>query len=387
MSDIQMPSDDQLTKGRISKSVYLPGLNGLRAIAALAVLIGHTTGQFDKFGLNNKIFGIDTDGNARGLALAAYGVTIFFTLSGFLITYLLLKEKETGSINIKNFYVRRILRIWPLYYLYFFVCIFTLLYCGIDFPKFAIPYYLFFAANVPFLFGGAITILVHLWSIGVEEQFYLFFPHIARLPNKKLFKITIALIAILFFARIVCWAIFRKYGFELPYKVITVNRFHMMLIGVVGAILYYNGNQRFLYVCTHKATQIVAWICVALLAANRFHIASVIDGELIAIVTVFLIVGQITKKNNLINLENKLFDFTGKISYGIYVIHPLLLLCFSRWIGHLPNTVMSYVLVYGLMLVTTILLSYLSYELYEKRFLKLKRKYATVKSSSTKNGL
>ena len=88
-----------------------------KAIAFIAVLISHITGDLNHFGLNQ--FG-------KSLNLASFGVTIFFTLSGFLITYLLLKEKEKTDkelINIKHFYNRRVLRIWPLYFMYVFICI------------------------------------------------------------------------------------------------------------------------------------------------------------------------------------------------------------------------------------------------------------------------
>ena len=76
------------------KIIYLPGLNGIRAIAALAVVIAHITLNFKDFGLDPYIFGAYDDGNPRTLDLAGYGVSMFFALSGFLITYLLCKEKE-----------------------------------------------------------------------------------------------------------------------------------------------------------------------------------------------------------------------------------------------------------------------------------------------------
>ncbi len=101
------------------KTVYFPGLNGLRALAALSVLWGHTFQ--DTFGIwktsagnilpSHNFFSID-------------GVTLFFVISGFLITYLLLKELDkTNTINIPKFYMRRILRIWPIYYGYIIACI------------------------------------------------------------------------------------------------------------------------------------------------------------------------------------------------------------------------------------------------------------------------
>ena len=84
-SNISVMGNSMRISGQIetTKTIYLPGLNGLRAIAAIAVVISHITLGLGSFGLNNKIFGTDLDGKASGLKLAGYGVTIFFTLSGF----------------------------------------------------------------------------------------------------------------------------------------------------------------------------------------------------------------------------------------------------------------------------------------------------------------
>ncbi|MEP6927091.1 MAG: acyltransferase [Ginsengibacter sp.] len=377
---------NKIKNATTTKAIYLPGLNGLRAIAALAVVVSHVTLALDQFGLNNKIFGTDIDGNPKGLDLAGNGVTIFFTLSGFLITFLLLKEKEISHLKIKNFYVRRVLRIWPLYYLYFLACIVTAFIFGITFEKSSIPFYIFLAANVPFIIGKTLPFLAHYWSLGVEEQFYLFFPQLAKQSNRRLFKIVSLLIVFFLSLKFVFWILKRKYGFELPFLAITVTRFHIMLIGVAGAILYYNKNQKFLLLATHKAIQIFSWSCMLLIAINKFHIASVLDTELISILSVFLIIGQITKKNHIINLENKFFDFIGKISYGVYVLHPLLIFYFGKLFGRFnSDSLFNYITIYFLLISITIIIAYISYEFYEKSFLKLKSKFTTVKSSNTKS--
>lgn len=107
-----------------NKPIHLPGLNGIRAFAAVAVVISHTTLALNNFNLDNTVFGKDRFGNPLGLALASHAVTIFFVLSGFLITYLTIHEKQKiGNLNIRKFYIRRILRIWPLYYLYLIIII------------------------------------------------------------------------------------------------------------------------------------------------------------------------------------------------------------------------------------------------------------------------
>ncbi len=102
-------------------SIQLPNLNGLRFFAALVVLISHVELIKSAMGLNNKFRLMER------LNLGGFGVYFFFVLSGFLITYLLLKEKERyNSISVKDFYLRRILRIWPLYYLIFLIGFFIL---------------------------------------------------------------------------------------------------------------------------------------------------------------------------------------------------------------------------------------------------------------------
>jgi peptidoglycan/LPS O-acetylase OafA/YrhL len=99
--------------------VYFPNLNSLRFLAALLVIVHHIEQYKEMLGLSNIFH------NHSIQLMSKIGVTLFFALSGFLITYLLLVEqKELGKINIRAFYIRRILRIWPLYYLIIFLAFF-----------------------------------------------------------------------------------------------------------------------------------------------------------------------------------------------------------------------------------------------------------------------
>ena len=91
------------------KAIHFPGLNGIRAIAAISVILLHSNQMLPIFN-QNPLF--------KGTEIAELSVVLFFVLSGFLITFLLLEEKERfGKINVKNFYLKRILRIWPPYFL------------------------------------------------------------------------------------------------------------------------------------------------------------------------------------------------------------------------------------------------------------------------------
>jgi peptidoglycan/LPS O-acetylase OafA/YrhL len=367
-------------------TIHLPGLNGLRAIAALAVVFSHTTLALADFGLNPYILGTTADGKPKSLNLAAFGVSIFFALSGFLITYLLLKEKETAPVNIKKFYIRRVLRIWPLYYSYFILCIVTLAVFGITFNKQAIVFYILLAANVPFILNTAMPFASHYWSLGVEEQFYAVWPWIVKKSNKKLLTAVCGLIVFFVLLRIFFRILEMKKGISLPYTILTVTRFHCMMIGAAGAILYNKGNITFIKIATHWLLQVCAWSIIVLLALNKFKAPSFIDNEIIALITVVLILGQIAGKQKILNLENKVCDFVGKISYGIYVIHPLIIFYLSKLTGkHIYNGAAAYVIVYALVAAVTLILAYLSYEYFEKRFLRIKQQYTVIKSAASRN--
>lgn len=145
------------------KAIHLPGLNGLRAIAAIAVVLSHTLLLGVQLGL---------PANQQGTDLAGFGVSIFFSLSGFLITFLLLKEKKHfARINIRAFYMRRILRIWPLYYLYLIFVLLCLGWLGLERPEGSIWFYLFLCANIPFILGAEIPLLGHYLAQGWRSSF------------------------------------------------------------------------------------------------------------------------------------------------------------------------------------------------------------------------
>jgi len=358
------------------KPIYLSGLNGLRAIAAMSVVIAHTSVKdVANFGLPLHL----------NIPMAGFGVTLFFVISGFLITFLLLQEKKKhDDIDIKKFYVRRILRIWPIYYLFIFICICVFLFIdkSHEIIQKELWFYVFFAANVPFIFQQGILILVHYWSIGVEEQFYLFWPWIVRFSKDKLLKIAVLIFSGLFFIKLICWWLMGNDS--LAYRFLTVTRFHCMMIGAVGAILYFKKHTLFLKMFSNKIVQLIAWSVFFILGLGIFHIPAVVVQELIAICSLSMIIGQVSIESRIINLENKVCDFIGKISYGIYVIHPLIILLLSRLYKNIEITQsLKYILVYVSVIILTLLVAWLSYSYFEQPFLKLKNKFAVVKSSNS----
>ncbi len=368
-----------------NSTFFLPGLNGIRGIGIMGVIISHTTLALQKFGLDNTILGVSADGHPRGLDFSHYAVTQFFVLSGFLITTLLLKEKQlTGVMSVKNFYMRRILRIWPLYYSYLVLALLVLYYFDVPYNTSMIPFYIFLMANVPFLLADYIPLLGHYWTLGIEEQFYLLFPSIAKLDNRKLFRWVIALLILFMIIKAICWFINYYYAYDMPYRFMLLSRFQGMMLGVIAALLF---EQKHLWVVwlSKRWLYAIAWACVGLSMVNLFHIASFIDHEIMILATIIIIFEQIQDKPKLINLENKVLDLLGKISYGIYVTHLMVIFFLGKIASMLfVYGVVNYATVYTVVTLTCIGVAFISYQYFEKPFLKMKKRFERVSGQPSK---
>ena len=258
-------------------SLHLKGLNGIRTIAALSVVISHTMLGLDFFGLKRI---------QSGWNFATYGVTMFFTLSGFLITYLLIKEKEKFStISIKKFYIRRVLRIWPLYYFYLaLVLIVLFIYFPAKLPG-TIAYYVFLAANIPSVLDISLPLLTHYWSLGVEEQFYLIWPWLFKKfsPLKAVITFIVVFLSIKFILRFLA-----PHG--IAYQFIHVTRFDCMAIGALGAILYNYNDKRFSRFCFNILTQATSWIVLGLAAVDWLKTPDFINHDVLSLATIIIII-------------------------------------------------------------------------------------------------
>ena len=332
----------------MAKSIHLPGLNGLRAIAALSVMWGHTF---------QRDFG---DWGVEGfkLPVVADGVTLFFVISGFLITYLLLHEQEQSqTVSIPKFYMRRILRIWPIYYLYLLIAVFS----TSTWHDPNIWYYCFFTANIPFILTVGIWPIVHYWSLGVEEQFYLFWPWLVKLTKGRHSRLLVI-------AASVCVA----------------SRFDCMMIGAIGAILYFMKSKLFTKFLMNRALGVVCFLLLLFSLPWANVIPAPIRPQLIAILSLVCIASQL--ENPIINLENRVCDFVGKISYGIYVIHPLLIFGLSALYRNagiqLPEAAAT-ILIYVIITAATAFVAWLSYKFFESPFLRLKNRFAIVQSQNS----
>jgi peptidoglycan/LPS O-acetylase OafA/YrhL len=359
----------------MDKSIYFPGLNGIRAIAALIVVIWHT----DQFA---RLFQLEKIGYHEN-GMAGNAVDMFFVLSGFLITYLLLVEKEkTGTIDLKKFYMRRILRIWPLYYFALIVSV-LLIYFNIipEIEQFSdsILLYLFFMANVAYVLGFAISSITPLWSVGVEEQFYLIWPHIVKRTTKYI-RVFLFFCIIFILLKISIYLIFTPSS--KIFMFMSYTRIDIMGMGAVGAYLVYS-NSKWLKIIYRKEIQILAWLALCIsVFYHPLHVISFADKEINAIIYFILILNVSTNKETLVTLENKFMNYLGKVSYGIYVYHMIVIYVISSMLLSFQIELSPFVIYPGIVLLT-IGISALSYKYFETPFLKLKRKHTLINSSNS----
>ncbi len=373
--------------------VFFTGINGLRFIAALSVIITHIellkgVSNFKSYWKNPLIF------NIGGL-----GVYFFFVLSGFLITYLLLVEKEKfKTIKIKEFYLRRILRIWPLYYLIIIIGFFVLPH----FPQIHIHYlqnsfvenfdnnlllYIFILPNLAFSMYLAVPHIGQIWSIGVEEQFYLIWP-LLILKTKNIMKLLLWLIvAIIAFKTLVLLAndFFKNENwYETLKRMVAMCKFECMAIGGVGAVLLQKNDTKYLNICYKKVVINTSLLLIPILI--YFTPNFIQDGIHIiySIIFIIVILNIIGNKNIKIKLENKIFNFLGKISYGLYMYHfmiiPIILYILNKYKFTTNEFYLNFIIYFTTILIT-ILVSAFSYYFFENKFIKLKSKFSPIKSS------
>jgi peptidoglycan/LPS O-acetylase OafA/YrhL len=181
---------------------YRPELDALRFFAFFAVFTAHTVGSYTPEMFIKHHVPTWLAGTLIAVAKGgAYGVDVFFTLSAYLITELMLREKaQRGTLDVKAFYVRRMLRIWPLYY-FFIPLAFAVPFLnpGHAFSvRYLIPFLLLSGNWSLTLFGWHVgSVVVPLWSVSVEEQFYLLWPPIvARLSRYQMTTAAIGMILV-----------------------------------------------------------------------------------------------------------------------------------------------------------------------------------------------
>lgn len=369
------------TTGTSKGKIHFPGLNGIRAIAALIVIFFHVNSHIGLFGLQPIQYFVDRAEMSR------IAVVLFLVLSGYLITYLLLEEKSTyGGIELRKFYVRRILRIWPLFYLIILVALIILL-SGFHEKSISeslkiIGLYSVFLSNFAMLNGLALLTIAPLWSVGVEEQFYIFWPILINKSKNIYRSLWFFLIAYVCFKLIFSKII----KIEIIANGLDLFAFDSLAVGGIVAYLYFTHNKilKWLY---NPGIEALSWLFFLLsLVIGRIHIIGFLDKDIYAVAFAIIILNVSTNNKPIISLENRLFNFIGRISYGVYLYHMTLVyflsLFLKPYIIGLGNPILQFVEVYVVVLITTLGVAYLSYKYFESWFLRLKTRFTKVPSSN-----
>jgi len=350
---------------------YYPALDGLRGLAILLVIVYHN------FGFINYFF------------FGWLGVDLFFVLSGFLITDILLNTAGRPDY-LRNFYTRRLLRIFPLYYLALLLFMYIIPALTHSFPA---GYYRenqcwmwTYLQNWLYIFkpAGETTGLHHLWSLAVEEQFYLLWPLIIILlkkPRRLLLFISLVLLAVI---GLRLWIWNSQLANLAYFNLYTFSRIDGLCIGCMIALLQ-RINPGFLTKNTYIVVFFFAVANFAFFFINRHYAFSfpylAIAGYTTFAMTFGLLVNEaVTNETRLITIifNWPVLRFFGKISYGLYVFHWPIYLMLTPVLYQLINTPGNMKLTQFIcsLLATGIAIgvSLLSYHYYESYFLRLKNK-------------
>ena len=375
--------------------IYFPNLNGLRFIAAFVVIIHHIEQQKSDYSLPNSF------GNSTIQLFGKLGVILFFVLSGFLITYLLLEEERTTTtIAIRNFYIRRILRIWPLYFLIIILGLLALPNIHMfDVPGYdkatvyrnlstKIIFYVFFLPNLVSPLLGIVPYSAHTWSIGTEEQFYLTWPVVLKSIKKyRLLLMFVILGGYLLFAR----ALYSSRTDFLPLKD-ALNAFwptfniDCMAIGGFFAIMLhtkspllkiFQNNYLFYFALVLTVTLIFKGVHFPILIVNHTQFQYLYK-EFYALWFGIIILNFASNPNIFISLEAKPLKYLGKISYGLYMYQPIGIALAFQIALFFPKAFDP--LLYFLSIALTVAISAASYKYFESYFLRFKEKFSTLVS-------
>jgi peptidoglycan/LPS O-acetylase OafA/YrhL len=342
----------------------IPSLDGFRAISILLILFCHSR-------LSAGFPGAFADVARQ----AEVGVTIFFVISGFLITNLLLvEESKNGSISIGSFYLRRVFRILPVYFLY---TVFILLWRNMEDVSVS-PSNLLHVSTFTVNFDkNKDWFLGHFWSLSVEEQFYLFWPAMLIFFRKHLKIVIPVLLAYSCIARVI--------AYKFPgYEFISLSPFFTysdaIFIGAFGGIMFFEKPDLFKHKIFSSTLAKLAALSLFLMFVyftehGMLAIISLPFGNIIISMSVlFLISSYILPSDKTVYkiLNHKVVVHIGVLSYSIYIWQQFFFVGEIRgfWRTFPYNIFVIY------------LVSLASYYLWERPFLKMKKHFSVNKSQA-----
>ena len=366
----------------VSARFYLPELDVIRFVAFFLVFLSHVVPGEPEF---YQRAGIAQPAATAIVSLAAggaFGVDLFFALSSFLITTLLLRERQaTGNIDVAAFYWRRILRIWPLYFTFLLVLapgIEALLPgVGDTLSTRDLVAFMLFVGNWAFvLWGYARGIAGPLWSVSVEEQFYLLWPLLLRGFTKRL---TGALVTIWIVSMTTRAALVLAGAAHPQIWCNTVAHLDPMVCGGLVAVAF--NRQEITLPRWSRVGLLCCGIGIFALAGRFGDFAgsrSLVTYPVVAVGScMFILAGLRPRIGLAAGTLVRPFVYLGKISYGLYVFHFAFILLLGVGAAHTPG---RRALLICFAFLCTVAAAATSYHFLERPFLGLKKRFSYVAS-------
>ncbi len=365
----QLATSEVVGTGRFHR----PELDVLRFGAFFLVFLNHAMSHASADYVAAGVPSAGARALAMGARAGALGVDLFFALSAYLITELLLRERRArGTVDIRSFYVRRILRIWPLY---FFALLVLAPLLGRVLPGEGMPAaytgsFLLLAGNWACAgWGYPASAFALLWSVSIEEQFYLSWPWLMRRYARHAGRLLVGMLVVASVTRVVLAA----RGVEHPG--VWCNTLARLDPIAGGALLAYWLDGRLPVLATWRRVVLVVGGAMGLGAAGGVAgysgWSSVATYPVAAAGCIVILFGTLGVGGS--GVGARVLGYLGKISYGLYVLHAAVLRVVESWVG--DRLVMGVV---GLGV--TVAAAAVSYRFLEAPFLRWKERFAHVGS-------
>jgi peptidoglycan/LPS O-acetylase OafA/YrhL len=374
-----------VSKTKKPAAFYRPELDSLRFFAFFGVFVCHTLPSVPEYYATHHFphwAGALLQTTSKA---GSYGVDLFFLLSSYLITELLLREKDvTGQLDVLAFYKRRMLRIWPLYFTFIGLAwAFTTVDKTQQLSGSYVAAFLLLAGNwISAFHGNPHSVVAPLWSVSIEEQFYLLWPLLVR-------KARMSVVAVTACAMIAVSTVFRYLFFvtgstESLHKN-TLTRLEPMALGIliaVGFRLHLLKQLSPLFRAIIFAAGTACWYLVAAYSNLNYSPSGTMLGyPFIALGAAAIFLWCVG--NSAAVLRHPVLVYLGKISYGLYVFHRLGIRIGFAVLGNVATRFSGFIALWLFALGMTIVMASISYFALERPFLRLKSRFAVVQSRAS----